>query len=178
MAAARPPSASSPETPGAARNRRRPAGAAVRTAYSTAFNNGVRRSSPAMRPRVDRPLSRSVEVLDQVTASPESLRHPETWWPGLPNPTCVANSTGYLFYGDLLHLTSNGFAIVGNMSRDNLPPADLAGSFGSSASIPRGNGDGRCRAGAISTAAAAERRAFASTWSAMPFRTMLRRLAR
>ena len=32
--------------------------------------------------------------------------------PAFPNPTCVVNSTGYLFYGDQLHLTSNGFAIV------------------------------------------------------------------
>ncbi len=32
--------------------------------------------------------------------------------PALPNPTCVVNSTGYLFYADQLHLTSDGFAIV------------------------------------------------------------------
>jgi uncharacterized protein YhjY with autotransporter beta-barrel domain len=33
--------------------------------------------------------------------------------PIFPNPTCVVNSNGYLFYGDALHLTSQGFAIVG-----------------------------------------------------------------
>lgn len=33
--------------------------------------------------------------------------------PAFPNPTCVINSNGYLFYGDQLHLTSQGFAIVG-----------------------------------------------------------------
>ncbi len=33
--------------------------------------------------------------------------------PAFPNPTCVVNSSGYLFYGDQLHLTSQGFAIVG-----------------------------------------------------------------
>jgi outer membrane lipase/esterase len=32
--------------------------------------------------------------------------------PAFPNPTCVINSNGYLFYGDQLHLTSQGFAIV------------------------------------------------------------------
>ena len=32
--------------------------------------------------------------------------------PALPNPTCVINSNGYLFYADQLHLTSQGFAIV------------------------------------------------------------------
>jgi outer membrane lipase/esterase len=32
--------------------------------------------------------------------------------PAFPNPTCAVNSTGYLFYGDQLHLTPQGFAIV------------------------------------------------------------------
>ncbi|MEO6248113.1 MAG: autotransporter domain-containing protein [Sphingomicrobium sp.] len=32
--------------------------------------------------------------------------------PLFPNPTCVVNSTSYAFYGDQLHLTSAGFAIV------------------------------------------------------------------
>jgi len=32
--------------------------------------------------------------------------------PIFPDPTCVADSSGYLFYGDALHLTSQGFAIV------------------------------------------------------------------
>lgn len=33
--------------------------------------------------------------------------------PIFPNTTCVVNSNGYLFYGDALHLTSQGFALVG-----------------------------------------------------------------
>ena len=32
--------------------------------------------------------------------------------PIFPNTTCVVNSNGYLFYGDALHLTSQGFALV------------------------------------------------------------------
>jgi uncharacterized protein YhjY with autotransporter beta-barrel domain/phospholipase/lecithinase/hemolysin len=32
--------------------------------------------------------------------------------PIFPDPTCAINSNGYLFYGDALHLTSQGFAIV------------------------------------------------------------------
>lgn len=32
--------------------------------------------------------------------------------PIFPNTTCVVDSSGYLFYGDALHLTSQGFAIV------------------------------------------------------------------
>jgi outer membrane autotransporter protein len=35
--------------------------------------------------------------------------------PLFPNPTCIADSNApYLFYGDALHLTSKGFAIVGH----------------------------------------------------------------
>jgi hypothetical protein len=32
--------------------------------------------------------------------------------PIFPNTTCVVSSNGYLFYGDALHLTSQGFALV------------------------------------------------------------------
>jgi len=32
--------------------------------------------------------------------------------PIFPDPTCIINSNGYLFYGDALHLTSQGFAVV------------------------------------------------------------------
>jgi outer membrane lipase/esterase len=32
--------------------------------------------------------------------------------PIFPDPTCLIDSKGYLFYGDALHLTSQGFAIV------------------------------------------------------------------
>ena len=32
--------------------------------------------------------------------------------PAFPDPTCLIDSNGYLFYGDGLHLTSQGFAIV------------------------------------------------------------------
>jgi len=32
--------------------------------------------------------------------------------PIFPNPACILNADGYLFYGDALHLTSQGYAIV------------------------------------------------------------------
>jgi len=32
--------------------------------------------------------------------------------PAFPAPTCLINASGYLFYGDALHLTSDGYAIV------------------------------------------------------------------
>ena len=57
--------------------------------------------------------------------------------PTLPNTSCVGNSTGYLFYLDGLHLTSNGFAIVGQSVATQLAapltlqaPADIGVDVG------------------------------------------------
>ena len=53
--------------------------------------------------------------------------------PIFPDPTCLINSNGYLFYGDALHLTTAGFAIVGRYVAAQLTapltlqaPSDLA----------------------------------------------------
>ena len=52
--------------------------------------------------------------------------------PIFPNPTCLIDSSGYVFYGDALHLTSQGFAIVAHYVQAQLDapltlgaPADL-----------------------------------------------------
>src|SRR3954452_10939377 len=93
-----------------------PAGAAVRTAYSTAFNGGVQNvlAGYAARGSIVHYLDLS-KVLDQISANPAAYGITNglvcPLFPG--NTTCAANATGYLFYGDALHLTSNGFAIVG-----------------------------------------------------------------
>jgi outer membrane lipase/esterase len=92
-----------------------PAGAAVRTAYSTAFNNGVQQvlAGYAGRGSIVHYLDLT-KVLDQVSANPAGYGITNGLvCPAFPNTTCVVNASGYLFYGDLLHLTSNGFAIVG-----------------------------------------------------------------
>ena len=53
-------------------------------------------------------------LLQQVSANPAAYGITNgLLCPTFPNTTCVVNSNGYLFYGDALHLTSQGFAIVG-----------------------------------------------------------------
>ena len=93
-----------------------PAGAAVRTAYSTAFNGGVQNvlAGYAARGSVVHYLDLS-KVLDQISANPGGYGITNGLvCPLFPaNTTCAANASGYLFYGDALHLTSQGFAIVG-----------------------------------------------------------------
>ena len=93
-----------------------PSGAAVRTAYSTAFNNGVQQvlAGYAARGSIVHYLDLS-KVLDQVSANAAAYGITGGLvCPAFPNPTCIADSNApYLFYGDLLHLTSKGFAIVG-----------------------------------------------------------------
>jgi uncharacterized protein YhjY with autotransporter beta-barrel domain/phospholipase/lecithinase/hemolysin len=93
-----------------------PAGAAVRTAYSSAFNGGVQQvlAGYASRGAIVQYLDLS-KVLDQVSANPGAYGITGGLvCPLFPNPTCIADSNApYLFYGDALHLTSKGFAIVG-----------------------------------------------------------------
>jgi outer membrane lipase/esterase len=108
-----------------------PAGAAVRTAYSTAFNGGVQNvlAGYATRGSIVHYLDLS-KVLDQVSANPAAYGITNGLvCPLFPaNTTCAANATGYLFYGDALHLTSNGFAIVGQyVARQLAAPLTLQG---------------------------------------------------
>lgn len=92
-----------------------PAGAAVRTAFSTAFNSDVQTTLAGYAQQ-----GSIVHYLDLTTVGNEIKANPTAFGitngivcPAFPDPTCVVNSHGYLFYGDLLHLTSDGFAIVG-----------------------------------------------------------------
>ena len=48
----------------------------------------------------------------RITATPSAYGITNLVCPAFPNPTCVVNASGYLFYGDQLHLTSDGFRIV------------------------------------------------------------------
>ena len=112
---ARRPSASLPATPvGFPKSPATRRGAAVRTAFSTAFNNAVQGtlSGYAANGVIVHYLDLS-RVLDNIAANPAAYGITSGLvCPALPNPTCVVNSTGYLFYADQLHLTSDGFAIV------------------------------------------------------------------
>lgn len=92
-----------------------PSAAAIRSAFSTAFNNNAQQTLAgyANRGAIVHYLD-GTAVLNDVSANPAAYGIQGLVCPAFPNPTCVANSNApYLFYGDLLHLTSNGFAIVG-----------------------------------------------------------------
>ena len=89
--------------------------AAVRQAYSTAYNSGVQAvlAGYAQQGSIVHYLDLTA-VLNNVQADPTAYGITNGLvCPAFPNPTCVASASGYLFYGDLLHLTSDGFAIVG-----------------------------------------------------------------
>lgn len=91
-----------------------PAGAAVRTAYSTAFNSGVQQvlAGYANQGAIVHYLD-GTKVLTAITANPAAYGLTGVVCPQLPNTTCVADSGApYLFYVDNLHLTSKGFAIL------------------------------------------------------------------
>jgi len=91
-----------------------PAAQAVRNAYSTTFNTAMQGTLSGY--ATDGVM---VHYLDlslvgaQITANPAAYGITNLVCPAFPDPTCVISSKGYLFYGDLLHLTSDGFAIVG-----------------------------------------------------------------
>ncbi|MFL6726486.1 MAG: autotransporter domain-containing protein [Sphingomicrobium sp.] len=92
-----------------------PSAAAIRTAFSTAYNTGAQgvlagyASNGAIVHYLD-----LTSVLNDVKANPAAYGIQSLVCPAFPDPTCISNSSApYLFYGDFLHLTSNGFAIVG-----------------------------------------------------------------
>lgn len=91
-----------------------PAGAQVRTAFSTAFNGDIQNvlAGYAQQGSIVHYLDLTA-MLNDVKANPAAYGITNGLvCPAFPNTTCVVNSSGYLFYGDLLHLTSDGFAIV------------------------------------------------------------------
>lgn len=109
-----------------------PAGAAIRTAYSTAYNNGVQQflAGYATQGSIVHYLDLTT-ALKNVEANPSAYGIQAVVCPAIPDPTCIANSDApYLFYVDGLHLTSAGFAIVGKYVEKQLaaPPTLAAPS--------------------------------------------------
>ncbi|HEY7959052.1 MAG TPA: autotransporter domain-containing protein [Sphingomicrobium sp.] len=106
-----------------------PAGAAIRTAYSTAYNNGVQQvlAGYATKGSIVHYLDLST-ALNDVEANPSAYGIQGLVCPAIPDPTCIANSDApYLFYVDGLHLTSAGFAIVGEyVAKQLAAPLTLA----------------------------------------------------
>jgi outer membrane lipase/esterase len=91
-----------------------PSLAAIRTAYSTAFNAGMQSTLAGY--AADGVIVHYLDlniVGDNIAANPAAygITNGQVC-PIFPNTTCVLNASGYLFYGDALHLTSEGFAIV------------------------------------------------------------------
>lgn len=91
-----------------------PAAQAIRGAYSTAYYNALQPvlAGYAANGSIVHYLDGTV-LARQVAANPAAYGFTNGLvCPIFPNTTCVVNSNGYLFYGDALHLTSQGFALV------------------------------------------------------------------
>ena len=88
----------------------------VRSSFSTSFNTAMQGTLAGYADNgvVVHYLDLNL-VLDNVAANPSAYGITNgIACPALPSPTCVINSSGYLFYADALHLTSSGFDIVAN----------------------------------------------------------------
>ena len=91
-----------------------PAGAAIRSSFSSSFNSAVQSSLAgyAANGVIVHYLDLN-RVLDNITANFAAYGLTSLACPPFPNPTCITgDSSPFLFYGDQLHLTSAGFAIV------------------------------------------------------------------
>jgi len=88
---------------------------AVRNAYSGTFNAGIQNvlAGYAANGTIVHYLDSTI-VLQNIAADPAKYGiNNGIVCPIFPNPTCVANAgAGYLFYGDALHPTSQGSAII------------------------------------------------------------------
>lgn len=91
-----------------------PSAAALRTAYSTAFNQGMQQVLAEY--AADGVIVHYLDlsgVLAQVQANPAAYGITGITCPAFPDPTCLINGgAGFLIYGDLLHPTSQGSAII------------------------------------------------------------------
>ena len=91
-----------------------PAAQAIRGTFSTAYFSSLQpvlagyAASGSIVHYLDGGL-----ILQQIAANPNAYGITNGLvCPIFPDPTCLVSSNGYLFYGDALHLTSQGFAIV------------------------------------------------------------------
>jgi outer membrane lipase/esterase len=91
-----------------------PSAQAIRGAYATAYFGALqpKLAGYAANGSVVHYLDGQV-LLQEVSANPAAFGVTNGLvCPIFPNTTCAINSSGYLFYGDALHLTSQGFALV------------------------------------------------------------------
>jgi outer membrane lipase/esterase len=94
--------------------------ASIRSSYSTTFNTAMQSTLAGY--AADGVIVHYLDLnllLDNVIANPAAygitngLACPAFQPPSPASQTCLLNAGGYLFYGDALHLTSDGFKIVG-----------------------------------------------------------------
>ncbi len=92
-----------------------PAGAAaVRTAFANAYNSGIQNTLAGY--AADGVMVHYLDltaVATNIQGDPAAYGIKTLVCPAFPNQTCAFSSSGYLFYGDQLHLTSDGFRILG-----------------------------------------------------------------
>jgi uncharacterized protein YhjY with autotransporter beta-barrel domain/phospholipase/lecithinase/hemolysin len=91
-----------------------PTAQGIRGAFSTAYYTALQTNLAGYAAN-----GAIVHYLDGSVLAQEVAANPSAYGfnnglvcPIFPNTTCVVNSNGYLFYGDALHLTSQGFAMV------------------------------------------------------------------
>ena len=98
-----------------------PTGAAIRSSFSSTFNTAMQSTLAGY--AADGAIVHYLDlnlVLDNVSANPAAYGITNgiacPTFPGFGPPpgsaACLLNAGGYLFYGDALHLTSDGFKIV------------------------------------------------------------------
>ena len=91
-----------------------PAAQAVRNAFSSSFNGAMQQTLAgyAANGSIVHYLDLGL-VLDNIIANPTAYGITRGLaCPALPNTSCLLDSSGYVFYLDGLHLTSDGFKIV------------------------------------------------------------------
>ena len=91
-----------------------PTAKAIRGTYSSAYYSALQPvlAGYAANGAIVHYLDGSV-LASQIAANPTAYGFTNgLLCPTFPNTTCVVNSNGYLFYGDALHLTSQGFTVV------------------------------------------------------------------
>ena len=82
-------------------------------AFSTRFNSGFQTTLAGY--AADGVIVHYLDgatVLANVAANPGAFGISNLFCPGAPTPTCIINSSGYLFYADGIHPTSDGMRII------------------------------------------------------------------
>jgi phospholipase/lecithinase/hemolysin/uncharacterized protein YhjY with autotransporter beta-barrel domain len=90
-----------------------PALAALGNAFSTSFNAGFQTTLAGYAANgVMVHYLEGATVLANVAANPGAYGINALYCPAAPDPTCILNADGYLFYADGIHPTSDGMRII------------------------------------------------------------------